>query len=96
MYKLALLTGGCNHVVAVSSLASAICARTLSFFVTALTGLSSSNLSLDVFTLFEHLFPSEEVSNTMDEHVDKGYFGVSKSVSIGDVKLTTFSSRVNT
>jgi hypothetical protein len=32
----------------------------------------------------------------MDEHVDKGYFGVSKSVSIGDVKLTTFSSRVNT
>jgi len=96
MYKLALLTGGCNHVVAVSSLASAIRARTLSLLVAGLAGLGSGDFSLDIFTLLEHLLPSEEVSNTVDEHVDEVDLGVSESVSVGDIELTTFGSGVNT
>jgi len=96
MYKLALLTGGCNHVVAVSSLASAISAWTLSFFVAAFGSFGTGDLGLDVFALSEHLFPSDEVGDTMDEGVDEGDFGVSESVGVGDIELTTFSGGVDT
>jgi len=95
MYKLALLTGSRNHVVA-SSGASAIFAETRSFLVAAGSGLGVGDFALDVLSSFEHGFPSEEVGDTVDEGVDEIDFGGTESVSVGDIELTTGSSRVDT
>jgi len=95
MYKLALLTGSRNHVVA-SSGASAIFAETRSFLVAAGSGLGVGDFALDVLSGFEHGFPSEEVGDTVDEGVDEIDFGGTESVSVGDIELTTGSSRVDT
>jgi len=97
MYKLALLTGGCNHVVAIYGMASAISVQTHSFFAFAFfTGLGTGNFSLDVLAFLEHGFPSDDVGDTMDEHVDESDFGVSESVGVGDVENTTLGLRVDT
>ena len=60
------------------------------------TGLSSGDFGFAVFALLHHAFPSDDVSNTVDEHVDEINFGVSESVSVGDIELTTFSGGVDT
>jgi len=96
MYKLALLTGGCNHVDAISGLASAIAALMPSCSADFFTGLSTGNLSLDVLSGLEHAFPSDDVGNTVDEHVDERDFGVSESISVGDIEDSTNRLRVDT
>ena len=60
------------------------------------TGLSSGDFGFAVFALLHHAFPSDDVSNTVDEHVDEINFGVSESVSVGDIELSTDSGGVDT
>jgi len=51
---------------------------------------------LDVGTGLEGGLPLDEVGDTMDEHVDERDFGVSESVGVGDIVLTTLSGGVDT
>ena len=60
------------------------------------TGLSSGDFGFAVFASLHHAFPSDDVGNTVDEHVDEINFGVSKSVSVGDIELSTDSGGVDT
>jgi hypothetical protein len=77
-------------------LASALSAWTLSFFVAAFSGLGVGDLILDVLSSSKFNFPSEDVGDTMDEHVDEGDFGVTESVGVGDIELSSLGLGVDT
>ena len=53
------------------------------------------NLGVDAFTLLEHLLPTDEVGNTFDEDIDESGLTLTETVGVADVKLTTFSCRVD-
>merc|ERR1719423_425758 len=50
---------------------------------------SGSDFSFDVFTLFQSLFPSDDLSDTFDEDVDQFDFGLAQSVGVGDIPGAT-------
>jgi len=57
---------------------------------------NSSNFSVDVLSLLESLFPSNNLGNTLDEDVDELDFGLAESISIGDVPGAAGGGRVDT
>merc|ERR1719423_381013 len=57
---------------------------------------SGSDFSFDVFTLFQSLFPSDDLGDTFDEDVDQFDFGLAQSVGVGDIPGATSGGRVNT
>ena len=57
---------------------------------------NSSNFGVDILSLLESLFPSDDLGNTLDEDVDELDFGLAESVSVGDVPGTTCRGGVDT
>ena len=55
----------------------------------------SSDFSVDVLSLLEGLFPSDDLGDTFDEDVDELDFGLAKSISVGDVPGATSGGGVN-
>ena len=57
---------------------------------------NSSNFSVDVLSLLESLFPSDDLGNTLDEDVDEFDFRLAESISVGDVPGAAGGGRVDT
>merc|ERR1719378_345703 len=57
---------------------------------------SSVPLGINVLAGFEVLFPTDELRDTFDENVDKLSFGLTKTVSVGDVPGATSGGGVDT
>lgn len=57
---------------------------------------NSSNFSVDVLSLLESLFPSDDLGNTLDEDVDELDFRLAESISVGDVPGAAGGGRIDT
>ena len=59
------------------------------------SGLGDGELSIDALTVLEHGLPSDVVSDSLNEDVDEGGLGLSKSVSVGDIPGATSGGGVD-